>query len=223
MINKKIIEIYNKTTIITSPICAACKGCCTGCGWSEGYFGLLGEVNGKERFKLACTKAKFDDSKGFLTDKGCGLPPRYRSIGCLTFYCNKIPSKEAKLFNKMWRLLRERTVMRSKTKTRTDVLPITPYWKEQIMGLNSMIIEGRFTVCQYCCKRMATECATVSEAIHCSNAVTHVSVSCEEPIAKLNATITPCKVFQFKEYYYIKYGQKGVNHENCDKESPNSD
>ena len=114
--NKKIIIIYHKAAVVTAPICAKCKGCCNHCAAFEGYFGFMGEPNPKKKFELAKTKAIFNELSGFLTNKGCGLPLEYRSIGCITYYCEKIPEGQMKMYNKIWEILK------------VNCLPLKPYW-----------------------------------------------------------------------------------------------
>lgn len=78
--------------------CVKCKGhCCSGCAATGGY---LRQDLPKKEWDFLAEAYRFDHNigskrgKGFLTEKGCALPPELRSKICLTFLCGVSPAGE---------------------------------------------------------------------------------------------------------------------------------
>lgn len=90
---------------VTSKYCDACEvGCCCDyCAVEEGFFAVIGGGHrvvptGLEKLKA---EYKWDEDKGFLTDKGCSLPPEKRSRTCLGYVCPEILMHHPRLRKEM--------------------------------------------------------------------------------------------------------------------------
>lgn len=95
---EKLFSEFNKTACCNcklqdkgSPTFTKDKGCCTLCGYFNGYIDFCAKFDHPDLIKKLKEKYGFNEENGFfdIENKCCTLPRSSRSITCLAFCCDR--------------------------------------------------------------------------------------------------------------------------------------
>lgn len=96
-VQQQVLWLHHQAFGADDVPCKPCGGaCCVGCASTDGYLmyrlsveerDVLKERYGFDPNKPSEDGTRWEDGRGFLTDKGCSLPITERSATCLMFMC----------------------------------------------------------------------------------------------------------------------------------------